>query len=301
MIDHYELLQISPKADGETIHRVYRYLAARLHPDNAKTGDAAKFRLVKTAYDVLSHPLRRTEYDLKRSKLPPQVRQPLSATIDFMDQFDGETNRRMAVLGVLYHHRRAHPNHPDVSLGEIEERMGFPRDFLDFTLWYLVKKRYAERTDSVTYSLTAEGVDFVERERTSAPVLNGLLTSSSSPLNSNVEAVEEDARTVAEVPRQDAPPKPETTPKPEADTTPETDTKPGPTAALELAKDSAVSEVPAAYSGGPIMLPSNMSETKERRNGKKDRRTNEPDLRIIKLERRKAARDRRAGAVSKEA
>src|SRR6266702_8690906 len=34
MIDYYEFLQISPHADNETIHRVYRYLAGRLHPDN---------------------------------------------------------------------------------------------------------------------------------------------------------------------------------------------------------------------------------------------------------------------------
>ena len=27
MIDYYEFLQISPHADAETIHRVYRYLA----------------------------------------------------------------------------------------------------------------------------------------------------------------------------------------------------------------------------------------------------------------------------------
>lgn len=271
MIDYYELLQISPKADGETIHRVYRYLAARLHPDNAKTGDAAKFRLVKTAYDTLSHPSRRTEYDSKRSNVPSLAAPPLSATIDFMDQYDGENNRRMAVLGVLYYRRRVSPNHPEVSLGEIEERMGFPRDYLDFTLWYLVKKRFVDRSDSVTFSLTAEGVDFVERERARAPVLNGLLTSSSSSEIPSTEAVEEDARATAEAP------------------------KPTP------AKEQTVNGRPAAYSGGPIVLPSKMTMTEDRRSGKKDRRMSEPDLRIIKVERRKATRDRRANVTGEGA
>ena len=179
MTDYYELLQISPNADAETIHRVYRYLAARLHPDNGKTGDAAKFRLVKAAYDALSHPLRRTEYDARRSHLLSQP-QPLSTTIDFMDQSDGEMNRRMAVLAVLYYRRRMCPNQPEVTLAEIEERMGFPRDYLDFTLWYLVRKKLVDRADNVTFSLTAEGVDFVEKERATVPVLNGLLTSSSN-------------------------------------------------------------------------------------------------------------------------
>jgi curved DNA-binding protein len=34
MVDYYEFLQISPNADVDTIHRVYRFLAARFHPDN---------------------------------------------------------------------------------------------------------------------------------------------------------------------------------------------------------------------------------------------------------------------------
>jgi len=35
--DYYEFLQISPNAEGETIQRVYRFLATRLHPDNPET------------------------------------------------------------------------------------------------------------------------------------------------------------------------------------------------------------------------------------------------------------------------
>ena len=31
--DYYEVLQISRKADIETIHRVYRMMATRFHPD----------------------------------------------------------------------------------------------------------------------------------------------------------------------------------------------------------------------------------------------------------------------------
>ena len=37
--DYYEVLQISPNADPDTVHRVYRFLAARFHPDNQKSGN----------------------------------------------------------------------------------------------------------------------------------------------------------------------------------------------------------------------------------------------------------------------
>jgi curved DNA-binding protein CbpA len=48
--DYYEFLQISPNAEPETIHRVYRYLAGRFHQDNPCTGDAENFYLLKEAY-----------------------------------------------------------------------------------------------------------------------------------------------------------------------------------------------------------------------------------------------------------
>jgi len=173
MIDYYEFLQISPNAEADTIHRVYRYLAGRLHPDNLQSGNAEMFHLLKLAYDVLSNPQKRAQYDVARVSAPAT---PLSETVDFMDSLDGELNRRLAVLAVLYQRRRTNPNFPQVSLAEIEERMGFPRDYLDFTLWYLSKKGYVSREDNASFALTAEAVDFVENHRTEIPVLHRLLT-----------------------------------------------------------------------------------------------------------------------------
>ena len=176
--NYYEFLQISPNADQDTIHRVYRFLAARLHPDNPETGDADRFHLLKQAYDVLSDPTRRAEYDASCEKQTPQP-DPLSNSVDFMDKIDGELNRRVAVLAVLYIRRRTDPSYPEVTLAEIETRMGFPRDYLDFTMWYLQKKGYANRSDNASYTLTADGVDFVETQRGNIPTLNKLLTSGS--------------------------------------------------------------------------------------------------------------------------
>ena len=182
MIDYYEFLQISPNADADTIHRVYRFLAARLHPDNPETGDSDAFCTLKDAYDVLSSPARRAEYNAARMRQATQNQgQPLSATVDFMDSIEGELNRRLAVLVVLYFRRRENPRVPEVSLAEIEKQMGFPRDYLDFTTWYLVKKGFITRADNSDFTLTADGVDYVETQRVNYPVLNKLLTSGRAP------------------------------------------------------------------------------------------------------------------------
>lgn len=182
--DYYEFLQISPNAEPATIHRVYRFLASRHHPDNPGTGDAEKFRLLKQAFDVLSDPERRAEYDAKYKKEAPEAA-PLSASIDFLDAMEGEMNRRLAVLALLYIRRRTSPYRPEVSLAEVEARMGFPRDYLQFTTWYLVSKKYITQADNSDFTLTALGVDFVESKRVEVPVLNRLLTDGSGPFRTD--------------------------------------------------------------------------------------------------------------------
>ncbi len=105
-----------------------------------------------------------------------------------MDRVDGELNRRLALLGLLYMQRRTNHCAPEVSLAEIEARMGCPRDYLQFTTWYLVMKKYITQTDSADYALTALGVDFVEENRASVLVLRRLLTGGKGPSTADIEA-----------------------------------------------------------------------------------------------------------------
>lgn len=178
--DYYEFLQISRNAEPATIHRVFQFLAARFHPDNVQTGDVEKFMLLKKAYEVLSNPERRAQYDTAAdSEIPPPV--PLSAEIDFLDSMKGELNRRLALLALLYVRRRTNSSRPEVPLNEVELRMGFPRDYLEFTMWYLQRKGYIIRADNSDFTLTADGVDFVEMQREQIPMLNKLLTSHAGP------------------------------------------------------------------------------------------------------------------------
>ena len=65
--------------------------------------------------------------------------------------------------------------------------MGFPRDYLDFTMWYLAKKGYISRADNAQFALTADGVDYVELQRVNMPILNRLLTSGAASITPNPE------------------------------------------------------------------------------------------------------------------
>jgi DnaJ-class molecular chaperone len=61
---HYATLGVGETADADEIKRAYRKLASQHHPD--KGGDTAKFQSIQTAYDTLSDPSKRQQYDMER-------------------------------------------------------------------------------------------------------------------------------------------------------------------------------------------------------------------------------------------
>ena len=64
--NHYTILQISPTASEADIKRGYRQMALKYHPDkNQDTSASDMFRRIKLAYDVLSNPTSRRQYDVE--------------------------------------------------------------------------------------------------------------------------------------------------------------------------------------------------------------------------------------------
>ncbi len=61
--DYYEVLQVIPGAESEVIDGAYKKLVTKYHPDNKKTGNADKFRLIHEAHAILADLARKKEYD----------------------------------------------------------------------------------------------------------------------------------------------------------------------------------------------------------------------------------------------
>ena len=166
-VDYYEVLQISPNADPDTVHRVYRLLAQRFHPDNQSTGDSEQFRLLTEAYQVLGHPERRAQYDVHRPKIHQERSQLISEAVRAVNDVEAEQLLRLTVLELLYARRRTDPRSPGIFYGDLESLVGCPREHIEFALWYLAQRKYIDRSDGSQIAITADGVDYLE---SNAPV-----------------------------------------------------------------------------------------------------------------------------------
>jgi curved DNA-binding protein CbpA len=163
LTDYYEVLQISTTAEPDTIHRVYRLLAQRFHPDNAETGSDVHFRALTEAYHVLSDPERRAQYDIAHEHHRQGRWKLVSNGAESANDFEVEQQLRLTVLEVLYTRRRTEPGNPEVTPLDLEALIGRPREHLEFTLWYLNQKKWITRSDNSGLIITADGAEFLEK------------------------------------------------------------------------------------------------------------------------------------------
>ena len=64
MENYYNVLGVAPNATDDEIKKVYRSLAMRYHPDrNQEPGADARFKAIGKAYEVLSDPVKREEFN----------------------------------------------------------------------------------------------------------------------------------------------------------------------------------------------------------------------------------------------
>ena len=166
--DHYELLQVSRNADFDTIQRVFRILAQRYHPDNQETGNAEVFQRIVEAHRVLSDPERRAAYDL-------QTRDQVASRFKLFDSWqdtqgpEAERRIRRGILTILYRQRQNNPRQPDVSLIDVAEALGVPREHLEFSLWFLREAKSIRSCDNGRLEITHTGVLVTEADEHRGP------------------------------------------------------------------------------------------------------------------------------------
>lgn len=103
-MDHYITLGIDKNSSQDEIKSAYRKLASKHHPD--KGGDTATFQQIQSAYETLSDPNKRAEYDNPRPAGGFHFHQGSSAPAGFEDilasMFGGQNP-----FGDIFNHQQA--------------------------------------------------------------------------------------------------------------------------------------------------------------------------------------------------
>jgi len=167
-VDHYEVLQLGQNADVETIERVFRLLAKRYHPDNQESGNRERFREVHNAFEILTDPQHRAEYDVqydRNKSLQWQIFEQKAA----IGGHEEDQRIFRGVLSLLYAARRKNPRAGGLGSVDLERMLGVPREHLEFPNWYLKKKGWIEVLDSGQFAITVDGIDKISADDVSLP------------------------------------------------------------------------------------------------------------------------------------
>ncbi len=162
-LDCYEVMQLSPNADLDTIGRVYRMLAQRYHPDNRETGNAELFVRLSEAYHILSDPEKRASYDA-RHRESKRLQWKIFDQATAATGGEAEKRKRQGILGLLHAKTLHDPDRAEMNIQAFEELLGCPREHLQAALWYLKGKNYIKRSDNGRYTITVSGFDQAEAD-----------------------------------------------------------------------------------------------------------------------------------------
>jgi curved DNA-binding protein CbpA len=163
-VDYYELLQLSPNADTETIERIFRYLAKKFHPDNNEFADNDRFQQIVEAHRTLADPEARAGFDVKYQDYWNRKWRLASESSD-RSTFSDDQVTRERLISLLYVQRRRDMKNPGLGDYEMTRLLGIPSELVEFHLWYLKAKGWVERHDTGLFAITALGVDQVEQSR----------------------------------------------------------------------------------------------------------------------------------------
>jgi molecular chaperone DnaJ len=123
--DLYEVLGVSREASDDDIKKAYRRLARELHPDvNGDPAAGERFKRITAAYQVLSDPSKRRQYDMRGFQAIPDLF-PFS---DIFDVFFGQGFGRTRSRGPRTRARHGGDVYAQISLTLEEAAFGANRE-----------------------------------------------------------------------------------------------------------------------------------------------------------------------------
>jgi hypothetical protein len=180
----YDILQVTPNAHPTIIRYSYRYLAGIYHPDNHETGSTEAFRLISEAFKTLSDSGKRAAYDAqlgpmlkKEADIAAAAAAASGQTVKKPFEFEktslsyNEIELRLAILQLLLQARKKRVQTGGCSAKVLMDVLGVEMGEMEFALWYLREKGYAERQEA-QFMITVSGVDYIVDSLTKTQIID---------------------------------------------------------------------------------------------------------------------------------
>jgi len=161
--DHYVVLGIEPQSDSETIQAAYAALTRKYGIDSEEW-DETKLERVHRAFEVLSDPVQRREFDkiVGATAVEPT---PKFSGAGFFDGLARQGALRSALLCILYDRRRTNPFKPSIAMRVLEGMIEASEEQLNFALWYLKQRSWVTTDDKSSLQISVDGMDYLEASR----------------------------------------------------------------------------------------------------------------------------------------
>lgn len=150
-----EFLNAGIAGETKAFEALYRTLSFRYHPDNQDTGNPEAFLQIREIYRILS------SGQGHRSAAASPEPKPEEQGSAIAVRLPGK-KRHLAVLRLLYERRLQDCHNAGVSQCDIESVTGLPGNEVHFILWYLREKGAITAGDSLSYAISASGVDLFD-------------------------------------------------------------------------------------------------------------------------------------------
>lgn len=196
IIDLYEVLQVSPNAEKDTIKRVHQILSLKYQLAAPENNAVAYFARLQEAAATLLDSQTRAAYDLERlsrqpvppavfdAATPPAVSPvaPPGTVVDlpvpvelateagapnprrFLEGLDikEQKRRRAGLVEICYQQRILKPRLPALSMKQLEDGMALTVHDLEGPLWYLKETDLIRVSDAGNYAITVRGMNVIE-------------------------------------------------------------------------------------------------------------------------------------------
>lgn len=174
---------VSPRADKAMLEWAVRLMLTRYGPKSPETADEQKYELTKAAYRALADPDKRKEYDQLWAKHKSQpvlaeagrrerrasmrdANAPIENVCVELEATEEDVRLqvklRQAVLSALYDVLITNPRNIELGRADIAKAVHCRIDDLEFPIWFLRECGYIKTSNAGDYSITADGVKWVE-------------------------------------------------------------------------------------------------------------------------------------------